>query len=98
MIRILNTADLHLGAVFPELADRAASRRADAFYCLEIYDRISLLGSFLLEDSARRENLQGMLIRKAQSRAARLSEAERPLLEAALRDILQRREPMHGEQ
>jgi DNA repair exonuclease SbcCD nuclease subunit len=74
------------------------TQAADAFYYLEVDDRTPLFDSPLIEDLARGGILQGMLVRKAQTRAARLSKAERPLLEAALRDILQRRQPMHGEQ
>lgn len=71
---------------------------ADAFYYLKVDDQTPLLDGPLIEDLARGKGLLGLLARKAQALAMQLPAAERPLLEAALRDILDRCQPMHGDQ
>lgn len=73
-------------------------RAADAFFYLEIDDQTSLLDSSLLKTLAHAGNLRGLLVRKAQTRAAHLPVKERSLLEEAMRDILERCQPLGGEQ
>ncbi|MGE4543740.1 MAG: exonuclease SbcCD subunit D [Pedobacter sp.] len=78
---------------------RALRQQAeDAFYYLEIDDQTPLLDSSLLKDLADADNLRGLLVRKAQARAAGLSATERSILEAAMRDILERCQPYGGDQ
>ncbi len=71
---------------------------ADAFYYLEIDDQTPLLDSSLFKKLAHSNKLSGLLIRKAQARAACLPVSERHLLEAAMRDILERCQPLGGDQ
>ncbi len=71
---------------------------ADAFCYLEINDKTPLLGSALLKKLACSDSMCSLLVRKAQAKAACLPVAERPLLEEAVRDILERCQPLGGDQ
>ncbi|ABA88310.1 DNA repair exonuclease SbcCD, D subunit, putative [Syntrophotalea carbinolica DSM 2380] len=69
---------------------------AEAFYYLEIDDRSMLLGSPLAETLARKDDLSGLLVRNAQALAVRRSDENQLLLDAAVREILLRRQALGG--
>jgi DNA repair exonuclease SbcCD nuclease subunit len=69
------------------LVQRQAS---DAFYRLEIDDRIQFMNSPLAEEYTRGTSASSLLVRKAQELARHRSETERQVLDRALREVLVR--------
>jgi DNA repair exonuclease SbcCD nuclease subunit len=70
---------------------------ADAFYRLEIYDRIQFMNSPLAEEYTQGTSASGLLVRKAQELASHRSETERQVLDRALREVLVRCQSGVGE-
>lgn len=94
LMHITLTGQLNFVLNTQELRQQAAN----AFYYLEIDDQAPLLDSALFQSLALDDTLRGLLVRKAQARAACLPVSEQPLLEAAMRDILERCQTLGGDQ